>query len=133
MSKTTKKEMKEFTGLRLPELWAKFEEVVGERSRSPNRKFLLRRIEEALRAAKEKHAKSAPESAPAPEGRKRQRSARVIKVLPLTLDSTVIGPMDSAWRIRGIRSRMEFLRQAIGHYLAHLGADDVAKLFTPGT
>ncbi len=34
--------------LRLPELQARFKEVVGEASRSPNRKFLIRRIEEAL-------------------------------------------------------------------------------------
>jgi hypothetical protein len=35
-------------GLRLPELQARFKEVVGEESKSPNRKFLIRGIEEAL-------------------------------------------------------------------------------------
>jgi hypothetical protein len=34
--------------LRLPELQARFKEVVGEATKSPNRKFLIRRIEEAL-------------------------------------------------------------------------------------
>ena len=34
--------------LRLPELQARFKEVVGEASKSPNRKFLIRRIEKAL-------------------------------------------------------------------------------------
>ena len=34
--------------LRLPELQARFREVTGETSRSPNRTFLIRRIEETL-------------------------------------------------------------------------------------
>ena len=34
--------------LRLPELQARFKEVVGEATKSPNRKFLIRRIDEAL-------------------------------------------------------------------------------------
>jgi hypothetical protein len=41
--------------------------------------------------------------------------------------------MDEAWRAKGIKNRMEFLRGAIGHYLAQLGARDVAALFaSPG-
>lgn len=51
MSKSKKLET-----LRLPELQARFKEVVGEASRSPNRKFLIRRIEEAL--AKKSSAKT---------------------------------------------------------------------------
>ncbi|WP_224249984.1 hypothetical protein [Hyalangium gracile] len=37
--------------------------------------------------------------------------------------------MDEAWCAKGIKNRMEFLWGAIGHYLAHLGARDVAPLF----
>jgi hypothetical protein len=43
----------------LPELQARFREVVGETSRSPNRKFLMRRIEEALAARAEQEQPSA--------------------------------------------------------------------------
>ena len=36
--------------MRLPELWERFRQVTGESSRCPNRKFLIRRIQEALAA-----------------------------------------------------------------------------------
>ncbi|MBC7171466.1 MAG: DUF2924 domain-containing protein, partial [Polyangiaceae bacterium] len=52
-----------------------------------------------------------------------------VKILPLRLEADVADKMVEAWRTRGIRSRMEFFRDAIGHYLAHLGADDAAALF----
>jgi hypothetical protein len=48
MNAQTRKRMKSIEKLRLPELQARFAEIVGEPTRSPNRKFLLRRIEEAL-------------------------------------------------------------------------------------
>jgi len=59
MSNRTKRTKNELERLRLPELQARFREVVGETSRSPNRKFLTRRIEEALAA------RAAEEAAPA--------------------------------------------------------------------
>jgi hypothetical protein len=52
MKKSKSNETKALEKLRLPELQAKFAEVTGEKSRSPNRRFLVRRITEAL-AAKE--------------------------------------------------------------------------------
>lgn len=45
-----RKETKALEKLRLPELQAKFAEVTGEKSRSPNRTFLIRRITETLEA-----------------------------------------------------------------------------------
>jgi hypothetical protein len=224
--------------LRLPELQARFAEVVGEMSRSPNRKFLIRRIEETL-AAKPAQVEEAPMVAdeataeapaaqpepapvePQPEGacpengdecvgcalcdpadaevladaeatvsapatvagpKQRGRFAgmsveqlqaeylRVVgrptgstevayiqwkireaekgritvgpvqtrktggesadmKILPLRLETETVKRMDAAWRERGIKTRMEFFRRALGHYLTHLGAADVAALF----
>lgn len=43
-------ELYRLNALRLPELQAEYANIVGEPSRSPNKVFLLRRIEEALRA-----------------------------------------------------------------------------------
>lgn len=40
--------MQELAEVRLPELQAKFAEVVGKKTRTPNKKFLLRKIREAL-------------------------------------------------------------------------------------
>jgi hypothetical protein len=62
MSNRNKRTRNELELLRLPELQARFREVVGETSRSPNRKFLIRRIEETLAARAEQPA--APESPP---------------------------------------------------------------------
>ena len=62
MSNRNKRTRNELERLRLPELQARFREVVGETSRSPNRKFLIRRIEETLATRAEQSA--APESPP---------------------------------------------------------------------
>jgi len=48
MTNDTRTEIETLESLRLPELQARFEEVVGEPTRCPNRTFLMRRITEAL-------------------------------------------------------------------------------------
>ncbi len=50
MSKKIDKQIAKLDQLRLPELQAKFAEIVGESTRSPNKTFLLRKIREALEA-----------------------------------------------------------------------------------
>ena len=55
MNDATRSTLDALASLRLPELQARFAEVVGEPTRSPNKKFLLRRIGEAL-AAREQEA-----------------------------------------------------------------------------
>jgi len=66
MNKNTQKTMKSIEKLRLPELQARFAEIVGEASRSPNKKFLLRRITEALEV-RDREAAVVEETAPGPE------------------------------------------------------------------
>jgi len=51
MSKTTKNEIAKLGKMKVNELQAKFAEVTGETTRSPNKTFLIRRIAEALQAA----------------------------------------------------------------------------------
>jgi len=217
MNKNTQKTIKSMEKLRLPELQARFAEIVGEASRSPNRKFLLRRIGEALEARGNDGAAEAPKQEPKGKGRRRAekpaptpeaepevannaatpeqtegaeaprprgrfttmsieelqakyleavgratgsddrryliwkireaekgripvgpRPARTgepadVKILPLRLESAIVERMDDAWRTRGIKSRMEFFRRALGHYLTHLGAKDAAAMFATGT
>lgn len=43
-----------------------------------------------------------------------------MKSLPLRLESAIVERMDDAWRMRGIKNRMEFFRRALAHYLRHL-------------
>jgi hypothetical protein len=183
MNKNIKKQMKNIEKLRLPELQARFAEVVGEPTRSPNKKFLLRCIAEALEAqtASRDAGNAAPRAeqatSPGPRGRfaamsveelqakylevvgrstgsddrrylvwkireaekgripvgPRKTRARDgepldVKILPVRLEATLVERMDDAWRTRGIKNRMEFFRRALGHYLTHLGAEDVATL-----
>jgi hypothetical protein len=51
-TKTTKAKAKKenLAALGLPALWERFKEATGETTKSPNKKFLVRRIEEALAA-----------------------------------------------------------------------------------
>ena len=72
-TKTTKAKSKKenLAALGLPALWERFKEATGETTKSPNKKFLVRRIEEALAAR-------AVEPAPAEELQRPTRtSARV--------------------------------------------------------
>jgi len=196
---TTKKE--NLAALALPALWERFKEATGETTKSPNKKFLVRRIEEALAARAVEPAPAEPQrpmrtgaratSVPAPEAtlvestppklrgrfasmtveelqakylevvgrstgsddrrylvwkireaekgrinigprktRARDGEPLDVKILPLRLEAGVADKMDEAWRAKGIKSRMEFFRGAIGHYLTQLGARDAAALFT---
>jgi len=50
MTSTTRRTLDSLSKLRLPELQARFAEIVGEPTRSPNKIFLLRKIGEALEA-----------------------------------------------------------------------------------
>jgi len=179
MNSHTRSAINALEALRIPELQAKYLEVLGTATRCPNRTFLVRKISEAL-AANDAEPPSAPvsdvivEAAPStkpPRGRFRgmtveelqQKYVEVVgrpsgsenkaylvwkireaekghvpvgpiggrraqtapidtKVLPLRIEAQVLRQVDEAWRRRGIKSRMEFLRLAIAHYLEHLGA-----------
>lgn len=48
MTSTTRRTLESLSKLRLPELQARFAEIVGEPTRSPNKTFLVRKIGEAL-------------------------------------------------------------------------------------
>ncbi|NOJ92334.1 DUF2924 domain-containing protein [Corallococcus coralloides] len=67
MSRTTAPK-KKLESMNLTELRARYREVVGEETRSPNKKYLIRRIEEALAAKKRRspnhRATVTPPSAP---------------------------------------------------------------------
>ena len=76
MTETIRTQLDDLRALRLPDLQARFAELVGEETRCPNKAFLLRRIGEALeaRAARETlaedetvEATTPTDDAPAPE------------------------------------------------------------------
>jgi hypothetical protein len=57
------------------------------------------------------------------------REGVTFKVLPLRMEAAVVDKLDEAWRSCGIKSRTEFFRGALGHYLKELGAKEAAALF----
>jgi len=72
MNKEIKQQVKALEKLRLPELQARFVEIVGEETKAPNRKFLVRRITEALEA----QAGDAPPAEAATKPAKKKRYFR---------------------------------------------------------
>ncbi len=64
MNDTTRRTLESLSELRLPDLQARFAEMVGEPTRSPNKKFLLRRIGEALEARAREAAAEPPTDSP---------------------------------------------------------------------
>lgn len=82
MNKNTQKTLKSIEKLRLPELQARFAEIVGEASRSPNRKFLLRRIGEALEARGNDGATEAPKKEPKGKGRRAEKPTPAPEAAP---------------------------------------------------
>ncbi len=60
MNEQIKRQMKELEALKLPELQARFAEIVGEETKAPNKRYLLRRIGEALEARNSMAAEDDP-------------------------------------------------------------------------
>lgn len=74
MPRTTAPKTKKLETMNLTELRARYREVVGEETRSPNKKHLIRRIEETLAAKKQRAptrraTATAPSTPPAPAAR----------------------------------------------------------------
>ena len=109
-----------FASMTIEELQAKYLDVVGRATGSDDRRYLVWKIREA-------------EKGRIPVGPRRARTTSGepvdMKILPLRLEADAVEQMDAAWRSRGLKSRMEFFRRALGHYLAHLGAAEAAAAF----
>ncbi|MFH2006677.1 MAG: ribbon-helix-helix protein, CopG family [bacterium] len=88
MSTKTSKASKQINALqkmRLPALWERFAEVVGEENRSPNKKYLIRRISEALKAAE-------AEPAATPKRPARPKAPKAVKATAATKHGKVKKP-----------------------------------------
>ncbi|MGE0325893.1 MAG: ribbon-helix-helix domain-containing protein [Polyangiaceae bacterium] len=121
IAKPTNQRRGRFSSMTIEELQAKYLEAVGRPTGSEHRNYLIWKIREA-------------EKGRIPVGPRRARPGGIpleMKVLPLRLEATAIEQMDAAWKERGIKSRTEFFRQALAHYLAHVGAENAARMFAP--
>jgi hypothetical protein len=112
-----------FKSMTVEELQSVYVQKVGRPTGSTDKAYLIWKIREA-------------EKGRIPIGPRETRSAEQqgatdVRVLPLRLDAAAVEQMDAAWKAQGMKSRMEFFRRALGHYLEHIGAHDAAALFGP--
>ena len=105
------------------QLQALYLATVGRSSGSTDRRYLEWKIREA-------------EKGRIPVGPREPRTTATtteasddIRVLPLRLDGAAVDALDATWKSHGMKSRMDFFRRALGHYLAHLGANGAAMHF----
>ena len=106
------------TRLEVPELQARYLEVVGRPTGSTNKPYMIWKIREAQKGR-----------IPLGPRKSAHREGVTFKVLPLRMEAAVVDKLDDAWRSRGIKNRMEFFRGALCHYLTQLGAEEAAALF----
>jgi|GEM_PF-1562323 len=112
-----------FRDMTVEQLQALYLATVGRSSGSTDRRYLEWKIREA-------------EKGRIPVGPREQRTTAAtteasddIRVLPLRLDGAAVDALDATWKSHGMKSRMDFFRRALGHYLAHLGANGAAMHF----
>ncbi len=110
-----------FRDMTVEQLQALYLSTVGRSSGSSDRRYLEWKIREA-------------EKGRIPVGPRELRAAEHeasddLRVLPLRLDGAAVDALDATWKSHGMKSRMDFFRRALGHYLAHLGANGAAMHF----
>ena len=74
-TETTKPKKENLAAMALPALWERFKEATGESTKSPNKKFLVRRIEEALAARSNERPVPTMKETPGPARKARASEA----------------------------------------------------------
>jgi hypothetical protein len=114
-----------FKAMTVEELQTAYLSIVGRSTGSTDRRYLIWKIREAEKG----NLPVGPRATRTAE----QQASTDTRILPLRLDAPSVAAIDATWRAQGLKSRMEFFRRALGHYLAHVGARGAAALFaSPG-
>jgi hypothetical protein len=103
--------------LSLPELRAKYEEVVQRETGSDNRNYLIWKIREA-QAGRVRVGPPLKRAAAGPQ-----------QVLSLRVEADAVPLLDAAWRKHGMASRMDLVRQGIQLKLEAIGEPELAARF----
>ena len=110
------------TKLSVPELQARYREVVGRDTGSSAKNYLIWKIRQA-------------EKGRIPVGPRRSRrsegEAANFKVLPLRMQAELVAELDEARERLGLKSRMELMRRSLHAFLLEAGEVRVAELFAP--
>jgi hypothetical protein len=105
--------------LSIPELQARYREVVGRPTGSSHRRYLIWKIREAQKGR-------------VPVGPRTRRSpgepAPEYKILPFRMEADVVDRLDAARERMGLRSRMDLFRKAIASYLSKMGESELAAI-----
>lgn len=110
-----------FTAMSTEQLQAAYAATVGRPTGSTDRRYLVWKIREA--------EKGRVPIGPRATRTADQQAATDTKILPLRLANDAVDALDAAWRGRGMKSRMELFRRALGHYLRHVGDRAAAAHF----
>lgn len=110
-----------FKSMTIDELQTAYLSIVGRPTGSTDRRYLIWKIREAEKG----RVPVGPRETRTPD----QEAATETRILPLRLDAPSVAAIDATWRAQGLKSRMDFFRRALGHYLAHLGAHGAAAMF----
>lgn len=110
-----------FKSMTIEELQTMYRDRVGRETGSTHRAYLQWKIREA--------EKGRIPVGPRENRLIEQQSAVDIRILPLRLDVRAIEEMDAAWKAKGMKTRMDFFRRALAHYLEEIGAHSAAELF----
>jgi hypothetical protein len=105
-----------FRGMTVEELQHKYFEIVGRATSSENKAYLIWKIREAEKG----HVPVGPI-----QGRSASANPVDTRVLPLRLEAPLIDQIDATRRRAGLRSRTEFFRRAVDHYLEFLDTPQI--------
>ena len=105
------------TKLEVPELQARYLEVVGRPTGSDNKAYLIWKIREAQKGR-----------IPVGPRKSAHREGVTFKVLPLRMESDLVDKLDAAWKRQGLHSRMDLFRKSLHAFLANAGEADVAAM-----
>jgi hypothetical protein len=107
--------------LSIPELQARYHEVVGRPTGSSHRRYLIWKIREAQKGR-------------VPVGPRTRRSpgepAPEYKILPFRMEAEVVDRLDAARERMGLKSRMDLFRHALAAYLDKNGESELAAAMT---
>ena len=110
-----------FKSMMIDEIQTAYLSIVGRPTGSTDRRYLIWKIREAEKG----RVPVGPRETRAPN----QEATTDTRILPLRLDAPSVAAIDATWRAQGLKSRMDFFRRALGHYLAHVGAHGAAAMF----
>jgi len=110
------------TELTVPQLQARYLEVVGRPTGSSDKQYLVWKIREARKGR-----------VPVGPRKNARREDVIFKILPLRMEAAMVDKLDEAWRRQGLHSRMDLFRKSLHDYLVGVGENNVAALLTDAT